>query len=155
MDWAKHRRRKAAAKLHVRLDLQSLLSSFVIVDSAQEHDFIRAAELCAGLKEGEIVIFDRAYIDFHHLAALEEGGVYWVARTKESLCFKRIKKLKNSQNKTLLCDEIVELKHPNTKALYSKPMRRVRALIEVNGKMREMEFLTNNLDWSPSSVADL
>jgi IS4 transposase len=34
-------------------------------------------------------------------------------------------------------------------------MRRVRALVEVDGKEREMEFLTNNMDWSPQSVADL
>ena len=34
-------------------------------------------------------------------------------------------------------------------------MRRVRALVEVDGKEREMEFLTNNLQWSARSVADL
>jgi hypothetical protein len=34
-------------------------------------------------------------------------------------------------------------------------MRRVRALVEVDGKEREMEFLTNNLCWSASSAADL
>src|SRR6266704_3841411 len=34
MDWAKHRRRKAAAKAHMRLNLQSLLPNFVIIDTA-------------------------------------------------------------------------------------------------------------------------
>jgi hypothetical protein len=34
MDWAKHRRRKAAAKMHLRLDLHSFLPSFAIVDTA-------------------------------------------------------------------------------------------------------------------------
>jgi hypothetical protein len=34
-------------------------------------------------------------------------------------------------------------------------MRRVRALVEVDGKEREMEFLTNNLQWGAGSVADL
>jgi hypothetical protein len=32
MDWARHRRRKAAAKCHLRLDLQSFLSRFAIVE---------------------------------------------------------------------------------------------------------------------------
>jgi hypothetical protein len=32
--WAKHRRRKAAAKMHLRLDLHSFLPSFAIVDTA-------------------------------------------------------------------------------------------------------------------------
>ena len=34
LDWAKHRRRKAAAKCHLRLDLQSFLPRFAIVDPA-------------------------------------------------------------------------------------------------------------------------
>ena len=34
-------------------------------------------------------------------------------------------------------------------------MRRVLALVEVEGQEREMEFLTNNLSWSAGSVADL
>src|SRR5688500_13782480 len=54
MDWAKHRRRKAAAKCHVRLDLQTFLPRFVIIDTAREADAKRAPELCAGLQAGEI-----------------------------------------------------------------------------------------------------
>jgi len=38
MDWAKHRRQKAAAKLHMRLDLQSFLPKFAIVDTAKHND---------------------------------------------------------------------------------------------------------------------
>ena len=68
MDWAKHRRRKAAAKCHVRLNLQTFLPRFALVDTAGEHDNLRAHELCAGVQAGEIVIFDKAYLDFDHLA---------------------------------------------------------------------------------------
>ncbi len=71
MDWAKHRRRKAAAKTHMRLDMESMLPRFAIVDTAKHNDNLRARELCAGLKAGEIVIFDRAYNDFDHLKDLE------------------------------------------------------------------------------------
>ena len=34
-------------------------------------------------------------------------------------------------------------------------MRRVVALVEVDGKEVEMEFLTNNLEWSAQSIAEL
>ena len=74
MDWAKHRRRKAAAKCHLRLDLQSFLPRFAIIDTAREADAKRAREVCAGVKEGEIVIFDKAYVDFDHLWDLEQRG---------------------------------------------------------------------------------
>ena len=48
LDWAKHRRRKAVAKCHLRLDLQSFLPRFAIVDTARQNDAKRARELCAG-----------------------------------------------------------------------------------------------------------
>jgi IS4 transposase len=34
-------------------------------------------------------------------------------------------------------------------------MRRVVALVEIEDVEREMVFLTNNLEWSPRTVADL
>jgi hypothetical protein len=77
MDWAKHRRRKAAAKCHLRLDLQSFLPRCAIIDTARDADAKRAREVCAGIREGEIVIFDKAYVDFDHLADLCERGVNW------------------------------------------------------------------------------
>jgi hypothetical protein len=50
--WAKHRRRKAAAKMHLRLDLHSFLPSFAVVDTAAHHDNRRAREVCAGISPG-------------------------------------------------------------------------------------------------------
>ena len=52
IDWARHRRRKAAAKLHLRLNLQCFLPAFAIVDTASHHDGKRAREVCAGLLAG-------------------------------------------------------------------------------------------------------
>ena len=52
LDWAKHRRRKAAAKCHVRLDLQTFLPRFAIVATAGEPDNRRARELCANIQRG-------------------------------------------------------------------------------------------------------
>src|SRR5207249_623343 len=87
MDWAKHRRRKAAAKCHWRLDLQSFLPRFAIVDTAKHNDAKRAREVCAGIKAGEIVIFDKAYVDFDHLADLTLRLIFWVTRAKDSLSY--------------------------------------------------------------------
>lgn len=38
MDWAKHRKHKAAAKVHVALDLISFIPIRVVTDSANHHD---------------------------------------------------------------------------------------------------------------------
>jgi hypothetical protein len=153
MDWAKHRRRKAAAKTHMRLNLQSLLPGFAIVDTAAEHDNKRARELCADLKSGEIALFDRGYVDFGHLKDLDGRGVCWVTRAKENMAYEVVKTMPRSKDEKVLRDQIIQLSNPDKPA--PELMRRVVALVEVDGQEREMEFLTNNLEWSPRSVADL
>jgi hypothetical protein len=45
------------------------------VDTAGEHDNKRAHEVCAGLLSREVVLFDKAYVDFDHLQALDVRGV--------------------------------------------------------------------------------
>jgi len=153
MDWAKHRRRKAAAKTHMRLNLQSLLPNFVIIDTAGEHDNKRARELCAGVRSGEIVLFDKGYVDFGHLKDLDERGVFWVTRAKGNLAYELVKTMPQSKDEKILQDEVILLSNPNKPAL--ELMRRMVALVQIEGEKREMVFLTNNLQWSPRSVADL
>ncbi len=57
LDWAKHRRRKAAAKAHTSLNMQSFLPEVIIVKSAKDSDPKTAPELCSGLKAGETAVF--------------------------------------------------------------------------------------------------
>ena len=92
---------------------------------AKAADSIRAAEVCAGVKPGEIVIFDRAYVDFIHLGVLNGDGVFWVTRSKESLCFRVVKKLVKATDKRILSDELVVLKNKDSRANYPAAMRRV------------------------------
>ncbi len=153
MDWAKHRRRKAAAKTHMRLNLQNLLPNFVIIDTAGEHDNKRARELCAGVRSGEIVLFDKGYVDFGHLKDLHERGVFWVTRAKDNMAYDVVQKMPESNDQKVLRDEVIVLSNPNKPA--PELMRRIVALVEIDGVEREMVFLTNNLQWSPRSVADL
>lgn len=110
IDWAKHRRRKAAAKCHVRLNLQSFLQQFAIVDTAREHDNVRARELCAGVRAGEIVIFDKAYVDFEHLADLAMREVSWVTRAKENLEYRVVRKFQRGRIGNILAEALLEWK---------------------------------------------
>lgn len=155
LDWAKHRRRKAAAKCHLRLDLHSFLPRFALIDTARDNDAKRAREVCAGIRSGEIVLFDKAYMDFAHLHDLNERGVSWVTRAKDNLQFKVLKKrIKKPEGKILRDDEI-RLTGTRGRSEHPQPMRRVVALVEVDGVEREMVFLTNNFEWAASTVAEL
>jgi len=155
MSWAKHRRRKAATKLHVRLDLQSLLPRFAIVDLAPHHDNTRAPLMCAHLKDGEIAIFDKAFLGLAHLWALTQRGVFWVSRAKENLDYRVLQRRLRHPQGNVLRDDLIQLRGPKSKDLYPQLMRRVVARVELQGQWVQMAFLTNNLEWSPQSVADL
>jgi hypothetical protein len=155
LDWAKHRRRKAAAKCHLRLDLQSFLPRFAIVDTARHNDAKRARELCAGINAGEIVIFDKAYVDFEHLADLAMREIFWVTRAKENMSCKVTLSYQNGPSGRILQDDLIELQTPASRQAYPLALRRVAALVEVDGKDVVMEFLTNNLAWSASSIVEL
>jgi len=155
MDWAKHRRRKAAAKIHLRLDLQSFLPAFAIIRTANEHDSTRAWELCAGVKVGEIIIFDKAYAEFAHLFHLHTRGVYFVTRAKDNFSSTIVKQGAVDVERGVLRDDIVTLNVPKSARDYPQTIRVVTLMVEVDGKLREMTFLTNNLKWSPTSIGEL
>jgi len=155
MDWAKHRRRKAAAKCHLRLNLQSFLPVCAIIDTAKFHDASQARDVCATLEDGEIVIFDKAYVDFVHLGELTERGVDWVTRAKDNLQCKVIQRLKTTENQRILKDEIIELTVFKSRQAYSRRLRRITALVEVDGKDEILEFLTSQLTWSAWTVTEL
>ena len=155
IDWARHRRRKAAAKLHLRLNLQCFLPAFAIVDTAAHNDNKRARELCAGLQAGEIALFDKAYVDFSHLYDLSMRGVFWVTRAKDNMQYRVKKRLLKKPAGRILRDDLIVLTGAASREKYPQVLRRVRAIVEVDGQKREMEFLTNNLEWAPSSIAAL
>ena len=146
MDWAKHRRRKAAAKAHVRLNFESLLPGYVVIDTARESDCRRARELTAGLQDGEIVVFDRGYVDLHHFYDLSARGVVWVTRWKDGMRYDIWDQRMVSGR--ILADWVVGLSD-------GQPARLVRAIVEVDGKDQEMVFLTNRLDWSAETIVEL
>lgn len=155
MDWASHRRRKAAAKLHLRLNLQSLLPRFAIVATAREGDISRSREVCAGLKRGEVAIFDKGYIHFGHLSELTERGVIWVTRAKDNMKVRCLKRRQKKRCGNILRDDVVRLSDYNTGKKYKEPFRRIVALVELKGEWVEMTFITNELTWAAGTVADL
>lgn len=155
LDWAKHRRRKAAAKCHLRLNLQSFLPECAIIDTAKFHDASKARDVCADLEDGEITIFDKAYIDFKHLNELTERGVNWVSRAKDNLQYKVMTRLQTTDNPRILRDEIIELTVFKSRQAYPGHLRRIVALVEVDGKDEALVFLTNHLTWSAWTVAEL
>ncbi len=155
LDWAEHNHRKAAAKCHLRLSLRSLLPGFVVVGSAHASELSQARRLCAGLRRGEIVLFDRGYHHLAHFWELQERGVCFVTRPLPAVGLKVVRSLPPSRDGRVLRDELVLTTGRCVAGDYPCALRRVTARVQVDGEERIMEFLTNNLTWSAGSVAEL
>jgi hypothetical protein len=154
LDWAKHRRRKAAAKMHLRLDLQSFLPAFVLVKSASTNDLAQSYELCAGLKPGEIVVFDKAYVGFEHLHSLTQRGVFWVTRLKDNAGYEVVGQHSEPRG-NIIRDVYIKLRDFKTSRKYPAVLRLVEAIVQVDNEPRLMSFITNNTQWAASSICDL
>lgn len=163
-DWARHRRQKAAAKLHMQLDVGNRLPSFAVVESAGHHDSTRAEEVTANLKDGDTLVADRAYTDFSYMNSLSERRVFFVMRQKRNMRMtvdssREVEPEEGPADRTtVLKDEIVHPGKKRTAELYRADdgkLRRVTARVEVDGRMMEMEFLTNNFSRSARSIAEL
>ena len=164
-DWARHRRQKAAAKLHMTMELASRLPSFAVVEDAAHHDSKRAGVCTRQLVHGDILVADMAYLDFSFLNGLASRDIFFAVRKKTNTQFKVVESLKPSrapdpkkQSTQILADEKVQPTGSKTSTVYTASggmLRMVKAFVKVRGEMREIVFLTNNFSWSGRTIAEL
>ena len=131
------------------------LSRFVLVDTARHADAFHARTVCAGLRAGEIALFDRAYADCAHLYDLGQRGVCGVTPAKGSHQFRGGKKLQPKPAGKILRDDLVPLQVPAIRTGHPARLRRSVALVEVGGQEVEMTFLTNHFERTARSVVAL
>ena len=154
IDWAKHRRKKAAAKTHMTLNVGNMLPSFACVDDAAHHDSQYLDVLCAALKDGDVLLADRAYVDLGFLNSLSKRGVFFVLREKKNMVYEVLKE-RTHKDPRILSDQTVCMFNTKSADLYPDVLRRVTAIVEVDGRDMELTFITNNFAWSPRTVAGL
>ncbi len=93
-------------------------------------------------------------MDFAHLWALTGRGVFWVMRAKDNLAVQVKKRLPKHADKRILKDELLVLKVAKTAQDYPEVMRRVTALVEVDGFTRLFTFVRAAL-WLPRVLTEL
>jgi hypothetical protein len=84
--WAKFRTRKSAIKLHTVLT--GMLPQCVLVTDGKTHD--RQAVKDLHFEPDDLLIFDRAYLDYAWLYRLHQDGVWFVTRLKTNSCYEVI-----------------------------------------------------------------
>ncbi len=80
--WAKYRKSKGAAKLHIGLDADGYLPAFVDLSEGKEHEINMARQL--ELPKDSYVVFDRGYTDYSWYQELTDSGIRFVTRLKSN-----------------------------------------------------------------------
>lgn len=147
--WAKFRTAKGGVKVHVLLDHDDYMPSFVSITDAQTHDSRMSKEL--SLKPGSIVALDRAYVDFSQFQSWTDQGVFFVTRMKENILYAVDEVRIPPRNRHILSDEIVHLTGVGMQGKYPGPLRRIT--VENLEKGEDIVLLTNHLDFGASTIS--
>ena len=152
-DWAKYRQKKGAIKLHVLLDYDGCLPSYMNMTDGKVAD-VRAAKLMP-IPKDSVVVADRAYIDFKMLYRWQKQNTDFVIRLKKNI--KYISKtefdLPADKDQHILMDESIILEEQDSFEHHPKRLRRVAVWDDVNKKT--IELITNQMSWTAATIAEL
>mgnify|MGYP003387301382 CR=1 FL=1 len=148
--WAPFRLTKAAIKLHPLLDLRGNIPSFIHISDGKLHD-VHMLDLLIP-EAGAFYVMDRGYLDFARLHRLHQAGSFFVTRAKANLRFTRRYSRPTDRTSGILCDQWGTLTGFYSQQHFPTTLRRI-SIKDAEGK--KLVFLTNHLDLSAQSIADL
>lgn len=148
--WAKFRTTKGAVKLHVGLDHDGLLPTFVAITDGKTHDITAARAL--QLPKGSIVVMDRGYTDYTWYNQLNNKNISFVTRLKTNARYRVVERRTVLKTKALTSDQTIELTGAKAKNCPIK-LRRIGYKDAETGI--HYTFLTNNFKLAASTIADI
>jgi len=143
--WAKFRKTKGAIKLHVGLDADGYLPTFINATDGKTHEINWAKTL--KLPKGSFAVFDRGFTDYTWYQALNKDGIFFVTRLKENAQITCCHKRRGRKSKGILADRQIRLNGVKEK------LRLIHYLDSERGI--DYRFLTNAHHISATIVADL
>jgi hypothetical protein len=152
-NWAKYRTTKGAIKLHMLLDYDGFLPTFINVTTGKVADVTEARRLT--IPADSVVVADRGYEDYALLSKWNEAGIKFVIRIKESTGTLGMKELPlpDGKDEHILIDEKIILENEQTREKYPLQLRRVVVYDRKNDKT--IILVTNNFTWTANTVSEL
>ncbi len=148
--WAKFRTTKGAVKLHVGLDHDGMLPSFLTITDGKTHDITAARAL--QLPKGSIVVMDRGYTDYAWYNQLNSQGIFFVTRLRKNARYRVIERRSVSKSKGLTSDQTIQLTGAKA-ANCSIELRRIGFKDAETGI--QYYFLTNNFKLAANTIAEI
>ena len=141
--------RKGGIKMHTMINAMEDVPCLVRFTSAATHDHTFLKEL--NLEKGSFVVFDKAYNDYNQYLEWTMNEIYFVTRQKYNAVYKTILEfhLDDKTSDAVLKDELISVKK------YGKSIELRRIAFWDSEKEKIYEFITNNQEISPDTVADI
>ena len=149
--WAKFRRTKGAVKVHVGLDHEGYLPTFVRVTNGKTSDIEAARALT--LPKGSIVAADRAYVDFAWIDSLISEGIHLVTRLKRGIQYGVVETREVNAKRGVTSDETIEFTSAKGRKQCPHRLRRIGYHDRKTGK--DYVFLTTHFHLSAKTIADI
>ena len=149
--WGKHRKHKAAVKVHTMLDVKTSIPTFIYITGGAIHE-VNALDVFP-IDSGSFYVMDKAYIDFTRFYRINKAGAFFITRAKENFQFVRLSSHVADKSTGIKCDQIVRLKNIKVSLAYPEGIRRIKYFdIEIK---KEFVFITNNFEIAALEVARL
>lgn len=148
-DWARFRRTKGAAKLHLLLDHDGLLPVYALITEGAVADVSVAQQLL--LPPGSIVVMDRGYNDYRLFEAWTLEKVGFVTRLKSNAEYFVTQPRLQKDEGLIRRDELIEFQCITAGRTIWQTYRRIEVWLE--DKQETLVLLTNRLDLSASTIA--
>ena len=154
-DWAKFRTAKGGLKIHTSWDDNLQIPDLINITEAKTHDRYGIGQLV--FSKGTIVVEDRGYFDFTLMLTRIRAENIFVTRIKTNTLYQTLQELDlpDDEDQDIIKDEIIM--SSSTKAveigISQEKLRLVHVYKEDENKV--IEIITNNLEWSARTIADL
>lgn len=154
-DWAKFRTAKGGLKIHTCWDDNLQIPDLINITEAKTHDRYGLGQLV--FSKGTIVVEDRGYFDFTLMLTRIRAENVFVTRIKTNTLYQTVKELHlpEKEDQDIIKDEIIVL--TSNKAVETGISQEQLRLVHVykEDENKVIEIITNNLEWSARTIADL
>lgn len=154
-DWAKFRTAKGGIKIHTCWDDTMMIPDMVNISEAKLHDSKGLSQMV--FPKNTVIVEDRAYFDFALMLQRTAAENTFVTRIKANTQYKTVKEndQPDDREQDILKDEVILLtsKKAEDTGMEKVKLRLVHVYKEDENKV--VEIISNNLDWSARTIADL
>lgn len=149
--WANFRKTKGAIKLHVGLDHQGYIPTFVTISEGKTTDIVAGRAMDFPTKS--IVVCDRGYNDYRWYKQLTDKDIYFVTRLKKNAKYRVVKRFNVVGKKNICSDQMIEF--TGIQAHKKCPIQLRRVGYRDPETKKHYVYLTNNFALSAKTIANI